>query len=215
MATIFWISVLVVFLAFVLGPCQILVTGGRRREEYIFSFRIGLWKELVGFEWQRWGDRDGGWMILLGRRALGRARPRKKMPSEARRTDKKKREKSRRLWQKCSVRAGAGRVIPALRWLLSEIHLCNVGFTGTAGSGDPALTGMLYGWACAAEVPLGKRVSLEWTPVFQEPFFEGCFSVRLRLLIWRILLGMLRQSGAFLVKLHRCKRKRKGGDSGD
>ena len=215
MNVIFWISFLLIFFVFVLGPCHIVLKGGRGEEEYMFSFRIALWKEILGYEWRRSGREKGGWMILLGRCVLGRTRPNHEMAGKTRPVREEKEEKPPRFWRKCSFKAGIARIVPVFRWLISEIHLCRMGFKGTAGTGDPALTGMLYGWAHAALMPMGERVNLSWTPVFSERYFQGCFHVRLRIIIWRVLWGLVRQGVAFLLRLRRCKRKRKGGDSGD
>lgn len=63
----------------------------------------------------------------------------------------------------------------------------------TAGTGNPAVTGMYYGWYHALRPAwAAKRVVVNWRPVFDQAHFSACFDGRVQLRPWRPVCRTLR-----------------------
>ena len=85
-----------------------------------------------------------------------------------------------------TVRATLRRSLHYLIRLMASPRLSLARLDITAGSGNPALTGMYYGWFRSVQ-PIwnSNRITVNWQPVFDQWRFSASFDGRLQLRPWQ------------------------------
>ena len=150
------------------------------------------------------------WLGLrLFRSEIGAKRPTKKKPEAKVKKEKVKAKKEkakipltriigalaahrqtiRRVLARTPILAGRLLLWPRLRLLRLDV---------AAGSGNPAVTGMYYGWFNAVRPAwASNRVMVDWQPIFDRAHFAARFDGRVWLQPWRPLRQIIR----FVVEL--------------
>lgn len=150
------------------------------------------------------------WLGLrLSRSEIGAKRPTKKKP-----TAKVKKEKVEAKKEKAKIpltriikalaahRQTIRRVVARALVLVGRLMLCPrlrlLRLDVAAGSGNPAVTGMYYGWFNAVRPAwASNRVIVNWQPVFDRAHFAARFDGRVWLQPWR----PVRQIARFVLEL--------------
>jgi hypothetical protein len=154
------------------------------------------------------------WLGLrLFRSEIGAKRPTKKKP-----TAKVKKEKAKAKKEKAKIpltriigalathRQTVRRVLARALVLVGRLLLCPrlrlLRLDVAAGSGNPAVTGMYYGWFNAVRPAwAANRVMVDWQPVFDRAHFAARFDGRVWLQPWR----PVRQIVRFIIEIPKWK----------
>lgn len=167
------------------------------------SVRISSWKNVYGIEWTRKEGESYLSGLLMNQSVYWRKRTLKSEEEKAVRREVAQKRRKDRVKQLCCIgRRLFFRVPGFLKGILKCFHVKKMNIQGDFGMGDPALTGMVYGFIQTSRSFQNKNFTVLMNPDFSRMFFEGEMNLVLQcilcLLIWRIVRSGLGISWAYL-----------------
>ena len=178
----FLLSLILVLL---LGPFRIRVCFDKLQRTSSMHVRITSWKMLFGVEWTKKEGEAILHGILFKRAWILR---KKKSDPGKRDTPAGEREKTiqkRRFW--CMERHIFRRLLRWIRRFFCSIRLDCIDIEGDFGTGDPALTGEVFGFLQMLQSMGGKGFRVALIPHFYEIRYDGKIALTARFILLRLL----------------------------
>lgn len=202
---------LIILLSLLFGLYNVRISLEVFRKGISTSIRISSWKNVYGIEWTR---REGESYIrgLLMNQSVYR-RIKKSKPREEKDVRNKVEKRRRKDIEKhfgCIVRRLFFRVPGLLRGILKCFHVKKMNIQGDFGMGNPALTGIVFGFIQTSRSFQNKNLTVLMNPDFSRMFFEWEMNLVLQcilcFLIWRIIRSGFEIGWTYL----KCRTLRKG-----
>jgi len=183
---------LIILLFLLFGLYDVRISLEVFRKGISTSVRISSWKNVYGIEWTRKEGESCLRGILMNQSVYWRKKTSKS--EEEKDVRKKVAQKGRKDREKrlgCIGRRLFFRFPGFLKGILKCFHVKKMNIQGDFGMGDPACTGMVYGFIQTSRSLQNKNFTVLMNPDFSRKFFEGELNLVLQcilcFLIWRIV----------------------------